>query len=207
MFEQGARWNEYYRELDPGKRRQQRDTLFREEPDDGANQVRAQLFDSRHTNPNGSADMVDTFLWQCVNLCFLYHSKTLFRKSGMKQAEEAIRSLCLPIPEEADEEKRAAVERAYYWEYRNAVRRYYDTCTSSGYRRKVFGLMQSSEDEKKTQMLKDTWEMSRGAAGKFGKEAELELWIRAVEDEYACQDDRAADRLAEYHRKHAGTSQ
>ena len=51
MFEQTAGWSEYYRELEPKRRRVLLERLCAEEPDDGANAYRRILFEARHTDP------------------------------------------------------------------------------------------------------------------------------------------------------------
>ena len=69
-------------------------------------------------------------------------------------------------------------------EVRNAVRRYFDTCKSDNYHKKLFGMTHSSSDEKEKQRCIDTWKMSAGLAQRVGLEDEMSLFNRAVAEEY-----------------------
>ena len=197
MYEQSAAWNEYYRELEPPRRRELLEKLISEEEDDGANGFRRRLFESRYTDPKRPGQTVDNFLWQCVNFIFLFKTMRLFYRKDRKEVLRGIEILC--IREAADFGD--AGRKALYWEFRNTFRRYFKSCESSSYRRKMFGLMSASDDEKTWQKCLDTWQMSRGVSLKFDLSDELAIWNEAAKDEYSCQDPDALKRFEDYDRE------
>lgn len=200
MYEQSAAWNEYYRELEPKKRREMLEKLVSEEADDGGNDFRRRLFEARHTDPKRPGQEVDNFLWQCVNFIFLCKTMKVFFRHDKKEMMQGIKTLCI---EEAASYGDVG-NKALYWEFRNTLRRYFMTCESSSYRRKMFGLVSASDEEKVWQKCLDAWQMSRGVSLKFDLSEELAIWNEAVKDEYSCQDPDAAKRFEDYDRERTG---
>ena len=80
MYEQSARWNEYYREPEPRRRKEQLDILCMTEPDDGANEYRRMLFKARHVDEKQPGHEVDRFLFNCLSFAQLWASAKLFKK-------------------------------------------------------------------------------------------------------------------------------
>ena len=197
MFEQSARWNEYYRELDPGKRRAILETLCASEPDDGANACRRLLFEARHTDPRDPKRQVDRMLFMCVNFLQLCQSSRLFRGFAVKEVERTLKELRCAEAEACGE----AGERALYWEMRNAVARYLSTCESPSYNRSLFGLAPSRDENRQERILQDIWRMSAGLAHRIGLEEKLRLWNQAVLDAYCLTGDSARARFDAYNRK------
>ena len=195
MYKQSAGWSEWYRETEPGKRREMLNSLMEKEPDDGANEYRSRLFELRHGS--GEETEKDLFLWQCVNFSQIYESSVFLKGLSRKEVRNALRQMGC---EEA-KQYREAGEGALYWEIRNAARRYFGTCRGSDYRRVLFGLMNSSEKDKTRNMCKDAWQMSVGVSERLGLEEEMRVWIQAVTDEYAMTDPKGLERLKEYHVK------
>jgi hypothetical protein len=191
MYEQSAKWNMFYQELEPKERQKMFAELQMTEPDDGANELRKKLMDARYKDPKDDTREVDNFLWQCLNLPYLYKRAKVMKFGVQKEVRKGLQDLCLDQAAEYGE----AGEKAVYWEVRNAIKRYFSTCTGSHYRRKVFGVMAASEDEKKIQILKDAWQMSYGIAGIIGLEEEMKLYCQAVRDEYSTLDEGAAARF------------
>ena len=194
MFEQGACWHEFYRELDPGRRRRMLEELFRAEPDDGANRYRLMLLEARHGGAKKDGAEVDRFLFQFVNLVQVYRSGKLFRKNARRETEKLMRELLWTEAAQYGE----AGERALYWELRNAAMRYFKTCEGSLYNRGLFGLVPSGDADRKDRVSREVWQMTEGLCGITGLEAELTLWNRAVADAYCQFDDKGSDRLAKY---------
>ncbi|MDD2213822.1 MAG: hypothetical protein PHR21_04695 [Oscillospiraceae bacterium] len=181
MYELSSQWLQFYQELSPAARRQLFETLQINEPDDGANELRLKLLKTRYQDPRHPEHEVDNLLWQCLNLPYLYKRGRYFKKSAAKEVTKTFRELSLNEALSYGE----AGEKAVYWEVRNAVRRYFSTCQGEHYRRKVFGVMRASEEERQNQILKDAWQMSYGLAHRLGLEAETALFCQAVRDEYA----------------------
>ena len=195
MYKVSRGWSEWYREPDPERRRDMLEVLQREEPDDGANEYRSYLFERRH-GPAGT-EQKDVFLWHCVNFSQIYESAVILKGLSRKEVREALRQIGYDKAAGYGE----AGEGALYWEIRNAARRYFKTCQNPEYRKVLFGLMNSSSKDKKNQMCKDAWQMSAGLGDRLGMSQELEIWIRAVTDEYSCQDPNGAQKLSELGRK------
>ena len=177
MYEQGIAWNEYYRELSPGRRRQMLGGMTAE--DDGANAFRLKLWEARHGG-SGSTE-IDRFLFQFVCLPQTYHSARVFKKSAMREVEKAMRSLLATEAAQYGE----AGERALYWEIRNAASRYFKTCESAGYNRGLFGMTASGDAGRKNRVCRDVWQMTLGLEARTGMKDALRIWSRAVQDEYA----------------------
>ena len=68
MYQIGECWKEFYKELDPDRRRELYKTAVQESEDDGANALRRELMEQRYTDPRDSSHKVDNFLWNMVIL-------------------------------------------------------------------------------------------------------------------------------------------
>ena len=179
MFEQTAAWNEYYREMDPARRRPMLDTLCMSEPDDGANAYRYLLFRRRHTDPKDSTREVDHYLFQCVNLGQVYRTARLFKKGAVREVENITVSLGFDQAEKYGE----AGEKALYWEIRNGAARFFATCADPAYNRALFGLVSSTETGRKEQMIRDVYAMTDGLIQRTGCQEQLRLWKMGVLDQ------------------------
>ena len=197
MYEQSARWNAYYRELDPKRRRAMLDELCMTEPDDGANEYRQLLFAARHSDGRRAEGEVDRMLFACISFVQICQSAKMFRRSAAKEVERTLQQLRYDDAAAYGE----AGERALYWEIRNACARYFSTCAASSYNRKVFGLMSSSDDSRLERICRDTWQMSEGLAARTRLEARMALWNRAVLDAYSMTDGGALDRFLRFRRE------
>ncbi|MBO7711732.1 MAG: hypothetical protein J6S83_14780 [Lachnospiraceae bacterium] len=190
MYEQSARWNEYYRELEPEARRRLFDELTMTQPDDGANEYRMALFQARYVDGKTPGKYVDRFLFQCVNFGQVFKSARLFRKSARKEVERTLDGMLFDGAAALGE----AGERALYWELRNAAARYFRTCQSPDYGRSLFGLLKSGDVNRQERMCRDAREMSVDLSERLGMEKELRIWNEAVRDSYfACEP--GAERL------------
>ncbi len=172
--------------------------LAEEGPDDGADAFRRILLKERYVDPSRPDSEVDYFLFECVNLIQIFHLGRLFRRRAEKELKESAAKLHLGEASRYGE----AGEEALYRELRNAADRYFDTCTVSGYRRGTFGLVNSTAQEKRRQMVKDAWEMSLGVTRKFRAEDTFAVWNRAVRDELFRGDPEAEILFREYDAKH-----
>ena len=165
-----------------------------EEPDDGANEYRRLLFQKRHTDPRDPAHEVDYMLFMCVNFIQLCKSARVFKNGARKEVLTSMRDLGFGQTEEYGEAGREAL----YQEIRNAAARYFKTCESSGYNRRLFGLMSSGEDNRKDRMCRDAWQMSEGLAGRTGLQHEMKEWNRGVLDAFAATGDGAREAFRDY---------
>ena len=197
MYEQSGSWNLYYRETDPKIRARMLPELLADEPDDGAGPYRLLLFKARHEDPEDPEKEIDRYLWNCVNFAQIYRSSRFFKKNAGKEVRKAMAEMELPQAASKDPGK----ELAAYWEIRNAAARYLRTCSDSGYRRTLFGMMSSGEADRADQICKDIWEMTTGLALRLGLEEELWLWIRAVQDQYCSAFPDGQSRLLAYGKK------
>lgn len=190
-------WAEYYRETEPKRRKEILEQNCETEADDGANAYREQLFEARHTDRKRPGHEVDLMLFMCVNFIQLYKSARMFRGSAVKEIRATMKELAL---DQADAYGEAGRE-ARYGEMYNAAARYFKTCESPGYNRRLFGLTASGDEGRKSRMCRDAWQMSEGLAARTGMEAELAEWNRAVLDAFAATGGDARDAYQAYSRK------
>ena len=194
MYEQSARWNEYYRELEPGRRREMLDGLCASEPDDGANDYRRQLFRARHVDAKQPGREVDRFLFTCLNFVQIWSSAKLFKKHARREVLEALGEMCADEAAQYGE----AGERAFYWEIRNAAARYLKTCESAGYNRALFGMIASGDESRADRVCRDVWRMTEGLSQRVALKDELRLFNIAVRDAYYMSDPGAQRRFEAY---------
>ena len=195
MYEQSARWNEYYRELEPKERRRLLGVLMETEADDGANGFRLKLYDLRYRDEKKPDRMVDRYLFQCVNLAQLYNSSGIFKKGAKKEVERVFTDL---IPAGQAHDLGEAGERALYWEIRNAAALYFKTCLDPSYHRSLFGLMRSGDVNRMEQMCGDTWKMSTGLMQRTGLEEQMRIWKDAVLHSFFASSPQAETKYLEY---------
>lgn len=194
MYEQSARWNEYYRELEPKRRRELLDQLCMTEPDDGANEYRRLLFRARHVDERQPGREVDRFLFSCLSFTQLWSSAKMFKGSAKREVSRTLREMLADQAAEYGE----AGERAFYWEIRNAAARYLKTCEGAGYNRSLFGMIASGDESRADRVCRDIWRMSVGLAKRLDMQEPLALWNRAVVDAYYTSDGSAERRFREY---------
>lgn len=197
MYEQDACWNVFYMELEPEKRQEMLEELVKSQPDDGANEYRKILLKRRYNDPKNPTAKVDSYLWQCVNLPFLYKNAKFFTKKNKKELHAIWKETGFDLAEKYGE----AGEKALYWEIRNTMKRYFKTCTDKSYGRKIFGLVSANDEERSIRICKDAFSMSYGLAGKLEEEETMAIFNQAVKDEYSLLDDNAVGRFAEYERE------
>lgn len=191
MYELQYDFREYYRELDPGKRRAILDRLEADGKDDGANELREELFRVRYVDEKNPGNYVDRYLWQIVNMLVLSRNAKYFPQKTLRELKKNAEDLGVFRMLEAGESGKGA----FYWEARNAFKRYLSTTSSSGYRRKVFGLMQASSEDRLWQTAEDAYLISGKLAKRLEIEEQMSLFCAAVSEEYCCMDDDAPFRF------------
>lgn len=183
MYRLSQEWKEYYREEEPKKREEIFKKVTKMVADDGANEFREFLFKQRYVDEKRPEEYVDRLLYQCVNFLQLYKIGRLFRRSALKEIKDVRKRFGFDRYKEYGE----AGEAALYWEIRNATSRYIKSCKDPSYRRKIFGLIGTDNDDRTRQMANDIWEMTNGISGKYGMEEELRIWCDGVTAEYLTQ--------------------
>ena len=181
MADQNELLENYYEELDPDKRRVLLDEYLSGAPsEDPAAEYRKVLFDYRYTDPKDPERRVDNYMWALLSLMYTHRGSVIFPQRNVKEVRRIMKDLEQDERVHTDE----CFAEAFMLEVRNAVRRYFDTCKSDNYHKKLFGMTHSSSDEKEKQRCIDTWKMSAGLAQRVGLEDEMSLFNRAVAEEY-----------------------
>ena len=181
MADQNELLENYYEELDPDKRRALLDEYLSGAPsEDPAAEYRKVLFDYRYTDPKDPERRVDNYMWALLSLMYTHRGSVIFPQRNVKEVRRIMKDLEQDERVHTDE----CFAEAFMLEVRNAVRRYFDTCKSDNYHKKLFGMTHSSSDEKEKQRCIDTWKMSAGLAQRVGLEDEMSLFNRAVAEEY-----------------------
>ena len=186
MYEIKPSWHQYYMETELERRQQIWLSLAQRYPGEPVIGHMKRFFNLRHEKTGENGKLIDGFLWEVMNLPIVYDGRLLFVKGRQKQVRESLRKMGY-----YDDVEDEAVKTALYWEIRNTVRRYIECCQNPNYRKKMFGVVALDDDERKTQILKDCWKMSAGVAARAEMEEEMELFIKAVKDEYFTSDERA----------------
>ena len=203
---------EYYDEIDPGKRFRHLTAYLAEAepPLSAADSYRIALFNTRYHIPASSglfgflgrsraddhkaADSADPaaplppgegdlFLREIITLLSICKNAGFRPQKYRNTVLKSLRALRLEeIPgREGTDEARA---EALYLELRNTVRRYFSTCHSSSYGRKLLGFNTSDDRDKERLRCLDTWNFSFGIADLLGLREEMDLLCRAANDEY-----------------------
>lgn len=192
MYEIDSIWRKYFTMDDPIQRLNELNRLLSIDEYKNEYSYAKEIFDNRHTSKKQAIGEVDRFLFNCVVLISLYKSGNIFKKANKK---EIIKMMTEMGCEACDG---GTNETIVYWELRNAVARYFKTCNSPGYRRKLFGVMSASDDDKQQNMIMDAWKMSVGLSEKHDLFDKMRVWNLAVKDEFSCLYDGADRALSEY---------
>ena len=182
-------WEDFYKETDPKKRLEIYERTVKETDDDGANELRRKLYEKRHTDPKNKGNEVDRGLWNM--LVIPVNTKVQFKMwpGTLRELKNSLKDLGLDEIREGDETGEGAV----YWEIRNIARRYFETCSGSGYGRKLFGLIESTEQEKLEKTVRDVYAMVDEIPVKFGLQEEMRVFSDAVRDEFMDQSNEAKE--------------
>lgn len=176
-------WDTYYAETDPERREELLSDGCETEPDDGLNELRRSLWNLRYTDPKDQAHRVDQLLWQCVNLLcvFKMSGPRFLRKNGAKEVCGAMRTMGFEQAEACGE----AGKNELYREFRNAAQRYFSISQGDkSYRKKYFGIVSMNSLECREKLAKDAWRLSEGVKDRFSLPPEMELFCKAIKDEF-----------------------
>ncbi len=192
-------WKEYYEVTSPEKRLKLYETLSSENPDDGGNALRKKLFENRHLDKKKKVKEIDRGLWQLLSMQVNIKSEISSLKVAKKEIDAALR--CLGVD---DAKKGGEVEKGVvYWEIRNIAKRYLETCQAPGYARKLFGIMDSSEEEKIDKTVNDIFMLARMIPERYRLEDDMKIFTDALEAELGLFSEEAAklyeERLKAFH--------
>jgi len=182
-------WSPFYEETDPKKRMGLYERIRSENDDDGADALRKKLFDNRHQDKKKTIEEIDRGLWQVLSMQVNIKSTFRFPGSAKKEMNEAMRIFGIS-EENADREP---FRSAVYWEIRNVTKRYLLTCTDPGYGRKLFGLMESSGEEKLERTVKEIYVLARQVPKRYGMRDEMRIFTEALEDEFLSWSEEARE--------------
>lgn len=195
MYQMDTGWEAFYEEMDPEKRKK----ILEEKCSGNAGDVLPQkiFWENRCRDRKNPERSIDLYLWECVNLVYLYKKAKFFRRSAGREVLQILSDMGCG----GSREDSVSDQSAFYWEMRNAVKRYFSTGQSKNYRRRIFGILGSDEEERKSQICQDAWQMSEGVALRTGLSGEMRVLTDAVRDEYAAMDPGAAERFSALSRK------
>lgn len=173
-------WEEYYSELNRDERESILERLIGEGPDDGANSLRRELFDWRYKDPKKPGKNVDKGVWEMIIMPAYIHGLVSRGNKTRKEIRNSLNNMRIVDANLNDPVKESAI----YWELRNVAKRFFAACDSPKYARKLFGIMESSWEEKLTNMARDVWKMSDEVPRRFGLTEEMKIFSDAMKDEF-----------------------
>ena len=122
----------------------------------------------------------DLYLRNILTMLTIYRNGGLFFKHSKKEVLAMLQEI--QLDERPLQDKN--FEDILYREIRNAFRRYFSTCQSSAYGKKLLGTVDASEEEKEILRCTETWIASYGMASHLGLTSQMAIWCRAANDEY-----------------------
>lgn len=173
-------WRPFYEELDPEKRWAIYREITETQGDDGANALRKELLNWRYTDPKKPGKRVDKGIWEMVVMPAHMSGFIAFKKRIQQHIDDSLKNLRMT----QDNLNNEVLASAVYWEMRNIARRFYDTCKSSQYGRKLFGMKESTWPEKQLRCAHDVWTMAEIVPERFDRKEALQTFSAAVIDEF-----------------------
>ena len=189
---------QYFAVLDPERRKELLDAYAETDPADAA--LLEELWTLRYTDPKNPRQRVDTYLWQIVNLITLARMARFISGGTAREIKAAMKTLGFATADHYGE----AGRKTLYLEFRNAAQRYFSTCDSKSYGRKLMGLMSANDDERATKTAREVWQLTEGLPGRFETDQDMALFCKAVRDEYVAEYSDGEERLAAQGKKRGG---
>lgn len=198
-MERGILREAYFAELDPELRSELLEQYRETNPQDTDADLFQKLWTLRYTDPKDAGHRVDTFLWQIVNVMCLYRLSNFFSKGTEKEINAAMETLGFTDAAEYGKEGREVL----YHEFRNAARRYFGTCDSKSYGKRLMGIVTMSENQRRDKMAREVWRLTEGLPERFETSNDMALFCGAVHDEFIAQCPDGEQRLKkqEEHRR------
>ena len=177
----------YYRETNPEKRKALLEGLGE---DDKELPLRKALFEARYpARRDGEGQYADRYLY-----AFMLMLQTRRETAGLfgRNRKQMLKTLALFGKEKAEAYGKAG-EAVLHQEIVNAATRYFETCMSPGYRRKLFGTIMPSDEERNAHIRRDAYDISYGLAKRLDLEQETRFLCKPVAEAYrAFSDDEVA---------------
>ena len=176
MYEIGEAWMGYFEEIDPAKRLQILDGM--EEQSGAMMRLCRGFYRERYTDPKKPAHKVDNWLYKFVYFPGMYRrcGRRIGRSGLEKEMARSLKELHLEDPEGLEELERTVL----YHEFRNAARRYLDTCRDPAYGSKLLKMKSSTEAERKALAGEEMWQISSGLPAALGVAEKMGLWKEAI---------------------------
>lgn len=176
-------WDAYYEQTDPELREKLLSEGLEIDPADQLNGLRRTLWHLRYTDPRNEKHRVDQLLWQCVNLLCIYKISAphFLRASGAKEVRSAMQTMGFVQAASCG----SAGSTELYREFRNAAQCYLSISSDDkSYRKKYFGMASMNTAECREKLARDLWRLSEGVPERFQLQQELELFSRAMRDQF-----------------------
>lgn len=173
----------YFSEINPKSRQKLLNQYSETYPQDTNIQLYQKLWKLRYTDPKNSKQNIDSFLWQIVNVICLYRVSKHFSRGTEKEINTAMDSLGFSFASEYGKTGNDIL----YLEFRNAAKRYFGTCDSKAYGKKFMGIVSMKDDERTNKVAREVWQLTEGLPQKFNTDEKMELFCKAVHDEFICE--------------------
>ncbi|MCR5108620.1 MAG: hypothetical protein K6B28_10715 [Lachnospiraceae bacterium] len=179
-----AIYNGYYRETDQEKRKKILNDIEEEINSLGSTDAVyeltfvKQLYDLRYHIKKKGIGQSDNFLFQCLNLPYMYRNALIPWFMLKKRLNEISVSLGLDKYLTYNDIEKKALNR----EFRNTAACYIKTCDNGSYK-SLLGLVQSDEATRKKHMIADFYDMTTGFSRKFSAEEIMKPWNDAMKEE------------------------
>lgn len=176
MYEIDGRWEAYFAEIDPKKRLECLDAM--EDQADGMMDFCRTLYRERYVDPRKKDRPVDNWLYKFVYFPGMYsRCGRKFGRGGLeREMRRSLKELHLEDPDALSEMERTVL----YHEFRNAARRYLDTCRDPGYASRLMKLKPSTREEREELAMHEIWQICSGVPNALHVEKQMEIWREAL---------------------------
>lgn len=185
MYEIDYKWQVYYDERNPHKRKALLAELSGGEEELPANDLRRKLFD-RHYKDLDRQQPIDLYFRHMFDLLDLGRHAPFLPSTAMKRIRRDLDGFGFDLIADYGDEGRTLL----YHELRNGVTRYLWTCTSDDYGR-VLDMIKLPLQQKKNRMSGDLNAMTHDVVSRYKTQQkpqiadDMDLFVRAAEDAWA----------------------
>lgn len=194
MYHMIPGWEAYYEELEAEERKELFAQLIQELPDDGLHAFRKKLFENRYPAPGKWQSIADRFLLAFVCFPGFYANRTAMFSNVEKEIRKTVKDMGLNEAEQMSEEEKNLL----YLELHNAADLYFFTCKDGSYGKKLFGMVQGTDEDRRKQVCEEAWILSKGIQEMTEPMEGLRIFSDAVLDAYFQFDKKAEKMFREY---------